>query len=148
MQISIDDFGTGYSSLSHLKRFPVDVLKIDQSFVHDCTSDADGAAIVQAIITMAHALGIQTIAEGVETKAQLEFLRRNGCDAMQGYYFSRPVPAEEITRHAARKAPPRILKPPTKYEFLPQRRRGRGEKLVIETPIFSASSAPLRRIII
>ncbi|MEK7190838.1 MAG: EAL domain-containing protein, partial [Pseudomonadota bacterium] len=67
-------------------------------FVHDCTSDADGAAIVQAIITMAHALGIQTIAEGAETKAQLEFLRRNGCDAMQGYYFSRPAPAEEITR--------------------------------------------------
>ncbi len=98
VQISIDDFGTGYSSLSHLKRFPVDVLKIDQSFVRDCTSDADDAAIVQAIITMAHALGIQTIAEGVETKEQLEFLRRNGCDAMQGYYFSRPVPAEEITR--------------------------------------------------
>jgi diguanylate cyclase (GGDEF)-like protein/PAS domain S-box-containing protein len=97
-QISIDDFGTGYSSLSHLKRFPVDVLKIDQSFVRDCTADADDAAIVQAIITMAHALGIQTIAEGVETKEQLEFLHRNGCDAMQGYYFSRPVPAEEITR--------------------------------------------------
>ncbi len=98
IQISIDDFGTGYSSLSHLKRFPVDVLKIDQSFVRDCTSDADDAAIVQAIVTMAHALGIQTVAEGVETKEQIEFLRRNGCDAMQGYYFSRPVPAEEITR--------------------------------------------------
>jgi diguanylate cyclase (GGDEF)-like protein/PAS domain S-box-containing protein len=98
VQISIDDFGTGYSSLSHLKRFPVDVLKIDQSFVRDCTTDADDAAIVRAIVIMAHALGIQTIAEGAETKEQLEFLRRNGCDAIQGYYFSRPVPAEEIAR--------------------------------------------------
>ncbi|MBI3574187.1 MAG: EAL domain-containing protein [Gammaproteobacteria bacterium] len=98
VQISIDDFGTGYSSLSYLKRFPIDILKIDQSFVRDLATDPDDAAIVQAIVTMAHALGIQTIAEGVETKAQLELLRRNGCDAMQGYYFSRPVPAEEIAR--------------------------------------------------
>ena len=96
VRISIDDFGTGYSSLSYLKRFTVDMLKIDQSFVRDITTDPDDAAIVMAIIGMAHALGIQTIAEGVETQEQLEFLRKHGCDAMQGYYFSRPIPAEEI----------------------------------------------------
>jgi diguanylate cyclase (GGDEF)-like protein/PAS domain S-box-containing protein len=98
VRTSIDDFGTGYSSLSYLKRFSIDVLKIDQVFVRDIVTDPDDAAIVQAIITMAHALGIQTIAEGVETREQLAFLRKNGCDAMQGYYFSRPAPADDITR--------------------------------------------------
>ena len=96
LQISIDDFGTGYSSLSYLKRLPIDILKIDQSFVRGVTTDPDDASIVIAIITLAHALGIQTIAEGVETKAQLEFLRKHGCEAMQGYYFSKPLPAEDV----------------------------------------------------
>ncbi|MHB8534862.1 MAG: EAL domain-containing protein [Sulfuricaulis sp.] len=103
VRFAIDDFGTGYSSLSYLKRFPIDVLKIDQSFVRDITTDSDDAAIVRAIITMAHSLGIQTVAEGVETGAQLKFLRENGCDAIQGYYFSKPLPAEDITRLLAGK---------------------------------------------
>lgn len=94
--ISIDDFGTGYSSLSYLKRFPIDILKIDQSFVRDIVTDPDDAAIALAIINMARALGMQTIAEGVETVEQLDFLRRHGCDAIQGYYFSRPVEASGI----------------------------------------------------
>ena len=98
VQISIDDFGTGYSSLAYLKRLPIDALKIDRGFVRDITVAPDDAAIVTAIITMARALGLRTVAEGVETKEQLDFLRRQGCDTMQGYYFSRPVPAGDISR--------------------------------------------------
>jgi diguanylate cyclase (GGDEF)-like protein/PAS domain S-box-containing protein len=92
--IVIDDFGIGYSSLSYLKRLPIDGLKIDQSFVQDITTDPDDAAIVTAITTMAHSLGLKVVAEGVETQQQLEFLRAHDCDAMQGFYFSKPVPAE------------------------------------------------------
>jgi len=91
VSFSIDDFGTGYSSLSYLKRFPIDYLKIDRSFIRDVTTDADDAALVKAIIGMAHDLGIQTVAEGVETREQRAFLLLHGCDAMQGFYFSRPV---------------------------------------------------------
>jgi EAL domain-containing protein (putative c-di-GMP-specific phosphodiesterase class I) len=91
IHISIDDFGTGYSSLSYLRRFPIDVLKIDQSFVKDLTVDADNAAIVVSIISLAHSLRLLVIAEGVETAEQLAFLRTHGCDQMQGYYFSRPI---------------------------------------------------------
>ncbi len=96
IRISIDDFGTGYSSLSYLKRFPIDVLKIDQSFVRDISNDPDDAAIAITIITMAHSLGLKVVAEGVETEQQLNFLREYRCDAMQGFYFSKPLPAEQF----------------------------------------------------
>jgi EAL domain-containing protein (putative c-di-GMP-specific phosphodiesterase class I) len=96
IRMSIDDFGTGYSSLSYLKKFKVYKLKIDQSFVHDITNDPDDKAIVTAIINMASSLGIQTIAEGVETAGQLAFLRLQGCDEVQGYYFSKPLPAAQF----------------------------------------------------
>ncbi|MGK5026378.1 EAL domain-containing protein [Janthinobacterium sp. RB2R34] len=96
VQISIDDFGTGYSSLAYLKRFPIDKLKIDIAFVREVTSNPDDAAIVLAIISMAHSMKLQVIAEGVENDAQLAYLRRHGCDEMQGYYFSRPVPQDEF----------------------------------------------------
>jgi diguanylate cyclase len=96
IHLSIDDFGTGYSSMSYLKRFPIDQLKIDRSFIHDVPGD--GEAIATAIIAMAHSLDLTVVAEGVETADQLEFLRRAGCDIMQGFYFARPMPAAELTK--------------------------------------------------
>ncbi len=98
VNLSIDDFGTGYSSLSYLSRFPIDVLKIDRSFVTNITRDANDAALVASIINLAHNLKLSVIAEGVETEEQLDYLRRHGCDEMQGYYVSRPLPAPEFVQ--------------------------------------------------
>jgi diguanylate cyclase len=98
VQLALDDFGTGYSSLSYLKRFPIDILKIDQSFVRDLTTDADDASIVSAVISMGKSLHMRVVAEGVETREQLEFLQEHNCPEGQGYYFGHPVVAGDITQ--------------------------------------------------
>ena len=103
LKLSIDNFGTGYSSLSHLKRFPIDTLKIDHSFVQDIVTDPDDASIVAGIIGLAHSLRMKVIADGVETEAQRAILARQGCDQYQGYYFSKPLPASEIVTKLQRR---------------------------------------------
>lgn len=98
VRIAIDDFGTGYSSLAYLRRFPVDTLKIDIAFIRELPHNADDAAVVRAIIAMAHSLKLKVVAEGVETAEQLAYLAEHGCDLIQGYYFSRPIPADMMTQ--------------------------------------------------
>jgi EAL domain-containing protein (putative c-di-GMP-specific phosphodiesterase class I) len=99
LRLAIDDFGTGYSSLSYLSSFPIDRIKIAQRFVRNLPGNDRDAAIVEAVIAIARSLGIETIAEGVETPAQLEFLRSRGCTDFQGFYFARPLSAGDITGH-------------------------------------------------
>src|SRR6185503_12850769 len=104
VHLCVDDFGTGYSSLAFLKQFPVQRLKIDKSFIADITADSDDAAIVRAITAMARNLGLDVVAEGVETRAQLDFLRASGCDAYQGFHFSVPLPANAFAELVKRQA--------------------------------------------
>jgi EAL domain-containing protein (putative c-di-GMP-specific phosphodiesterase class I) len=96
VKLSIDDFGTGYSSLAYLQRFPIDKVKIDLAFVRNITGNTNDATIAQTIVQMAHSLKMKAIAEGVETAGQLAYLRHHGCDEMQGYYFSHPLPLDEV----------------------------------------------------
>jgi EAL domain-containing protein (putative c-di-GMP-specific phosphodiesterase class I) len=96
VKIAIDDFGTGYSSLAYLKRFPIDTLKVDRSFIRDIPTNPDDMKITRAIIAMAHGLKLNVVAEGVETAEQLQFLRSLSCDAVQGYFLYRPLREEEV----------------------------------------------------
>jgi EAL domain-containing protein (putative c-di-GMP-specific phosphodiesterase class I) len=108
VRLAMDDFGTGYSSLAYLKRFPVDIIKIDRSFIQGIPDDDDGSKLTQAIIAMARSLELKTVAEGVESSEQAQFLREHDCDEIQGYFFSRPLPfaqlVERLQRHAQEQA--------------------------------------------
>ena len=138
VRISLDDFGTGYSSLAYLSRFPIDVVKIDQSFVLDITSNPVNAAIAQATIAMSHKLGKIVLAEGVETEEQMQYLRRNECDEIQGYFFSKPLPAEEIAH---------LLQKRVTMNFAGQQAGTRGTVLFVddEVNILASIKRALRR---
>ena len=120
VRLSLDDFGTGYSSLSYLNRFPFDKVKIDQSFVRDIQSGAQDAVIAKVVISMSHGLGLRVIAEGVETEAQCDFMRRNACDEIQGYFFSRPVPADQMLAllREDRRLPRHLMRAPVRTRTL------------------------------
>ena len=109
VSLSVDDFGTGYSSLAYLKRFPISTLKIDRAFIAALNDAPGDDAIVRAVIAMAHSLSLQVVAEGVETEAQLQFLKENGCDDVQGYLISRPIDAEAFTTLLEQSQPARDL---------------------------------------
>ena len=104
-KIAIDDFGTGYSSLSYLKRFPATCLKIDQSFIRDVMHNDEDAAITKAIIAMAHSLNLLVVAEGVETQAQMDFLKAHSCNEIQGYLISKPISAQALTEFMLERQP-------------------------------------------
>jgi EAL domain-containing protein (putative c-di-GMP-specific phosphodiesterase class I) len=105
VRIALDDFGTGYSSLSYLRRFPFDKIKIDRTFVQESSENADSLAIVKAVIALGRSLGMATVAEGVETEAQLDIVSEQGCTEVQGYLFSVPLPAQLVNEFAARLNP-------------------------------------------
>jgi diguanylate cyclase (GGDEF)-like protein/PAS domain S-box-containing protein len=138
VRISLDDFGTGYSSLNYLKRFPIDTLKIDQSFVREITSNSDDAAIACSVISLAHALKHQVVAEGVETEAQMTFLRRQRCNDIQGYYFSRPLPPDEFAQ---------LVRTGKRLEIGPAGEESRRTLLIVddEENVLSALRRLLRR---
>ena len=121
LKLAIDDFGTGYSSLSYLRQFPVSKLKIDRSFVQDVVLNSDDAAITAAIISMAKGLNLKVIAEGVETGAQMAFLRVHQCDEIQGYYFSRPLTADKIAEKLAEQFGSHFIFNPRELNHLTQK---------------------------
>jgi len=129
IRLAIDDFGTGYSSMSLMKQFPIDTIKIDRSFVRDLPDDPEDQAIAHAIIRMGKALGMTVVAEGVETEEQLAFLRHHGCDQMQGYLFSKPLPAEKMVELL--QSPPALASPPLQPAAAPGEATSGRERAVI-----------------
>jgi EAL domain-containing protein (putative c-di-GMP-specific phosphodiesterase class I) len=124
VRVAMDDFGTGYSSLSYLQSFPFDKIKIDQAFISNVERNRQSAAIARAVIALARALAVPVLAEGVETKDQLDFLAREACDQVQGYLIGRPCPISEYAALVGRRPRPR-RKPPTIVEAGPLTRAGR-----------------------
>ena len=121
MQVSLDDFGTGYSALAYLKKFDIDYLKIDQSFVSNLTPDSDDMALCESIIVMAHKLGLKVIGEGVETAGQRDLLAAAGCDYAQGYLYSKPVPSEQFTALLKQNLSKLKIVKPLSYPLVPRK---------------------------